>query len=276
MATREIIAELSQRIRTIERTGQRCAPQADVTLNGLPGLERLLGEAGWPRGCLVEWLAEGRGAGSMSLALWASRAAWHDNLLVLIDSRRELHAPAVGRGGFAVDLSKTVFIRPEQPLDALWSLEQALRTRGIGAVVCDVDKLSPQACRRLQLAAEIGGGLGILLRPAHARRQPSFAEYRFLVQPLPSCTTALPKTRSPGPCGLDDSSKCRASPEPQGLGLQPLPLPNTSDAAVSRRWRVELLRARRQFAQRSIVVELSNGSDGLCVAAELASATPAA
>ncbi|MBM3970900.1 MAG: hypothetical protein FJ302_13730 [Planctomycetes bacterium] len=234
MATRQIIAELSQRIRTIERTSQRAAPQTDLALNGLPGLERLLGDAGWPRGCLVEWLAEGRGAGSTSLALWASRAAWRDNLLVMIDSQREWHAPAAM--SFAVDLNKTVFIRPEQPLDALWSLEQTLRTRGIGAVVCDVDKLSSQACRRLQLAAETGGGLGILLRPAMARRQPSFAEYRFLVQPLP----------------------------------------NTSDAAVSRRWRVELLRARRQFAQRSIVVELSNGSDGLCVAAELASATPAA
>ena len=156
----------------------------------------------------------------------------------MIDSHREWHAPALRHGGFAVDLNKTVFIRPEQPLDALWSLEQALRTRGIGAVVCDVEKLSSQACRRLQLAAETGGGLGILLRPALARRQPSFAEYRFLVQPLPP--------------------------------------PNKSDVAVSRRWRVELLRARKQFAQRSIVVELSNDSDGLCVAAELASATPAA
>lgn len=236
MAARQIIAELSQRIRTIERTGHHSAPQTDFTLNGLPGLERLLGEAGWPRGCLVEWLAEGRGAGATSLALWASRAAWRDNLLVMIDSRRELHAPAAMP--FAVDLSRTVFIRPEQPLDALWSLEQTLRTRGIGAVVCNVDKLSSQACRRLQLAAEVGGGLGILLRPAHARRQPSFAEFRFLVQPLPP--------------------------------------PNPSAVAVSRRWRVELLRARRQFAQRSIVVELSNDSDGLCVAAELASATPAA
>ncbi len=154
----------------------------------------------------------------------------------MIDSRRELHAQAAVP--FAVDLSRTVFVRPEQPQDALWSLEQALRTPGIGAVVCDVEKLSSQACRRLQLAAEIGGGLGILLRPAQARGQPSFAEYRFLVQPLPP--------------------------------------PNKSDAAVSRLWRVELLRARRQFAERSVVVELSNGQDGLRMAAELASATPAA
>ena len=236
MVARPVISELSQRIRAIERASHRLAPQSDITLSGLPGLERLLGEAGWPRGCLVEWLAEGRGIGSTGLALWASREAWRDNLLVVIDSKRELHAPAAV--SFAVDLGKTVFIRPEHPPDALWSLEQALRTRGIGAVVCDVEKLSSQACRRLQLAVEVGGGLGILLRPAQARGQPSFAEYRFLVQPLPP--------------------------------------PNKSDAAVSRRWRVELLRARRQFAERSVIVELNNGPDGLRVVAELGSAAPAA
>ncbi len=237
MVARHIISELSQRIRTIERTSHRCALQSDITLNGLPGLERLLGEAGWPRGCLVEWLAEGCGTGSTGLALWASREAWRDSLLVMIDSRRELHAPAAMP--FAVDLSRAVFIRPEHQADALWSLEQALRTRGIGAVVCDVEKLSSQVCRRLQLAAESSGALGILMRPAQARGQPSFAEYRFLVQPLP-------------------------------------PPPNQSDAAVSRRWRVELVRARRQFAERSVIVEFSNGPDDLRVVAELGSATPAA
>jgi protein ImuA len=239
MAARDVIADLSQRIRMIERTGRRCATAADLIANGLPGLERLFCNAGWPRGGLVEWLAEGRGSGSMCLALWASRAAWHDNLLVMIDSQRELHAPAAMP--FAVDLSKTVFIRPERPPDALWSLEQVLRTRGIGAVVCDVEQLSPQACRRLQLAAETGGGLGILLRPAKARGQPSFAEYRFLVQPLPP-----PDAR------------------------------RAAVAAVSRRWRVELLRGRKQLSGNSVIVELSDGPNGLSLAAELASATPAA
>ncbi len=250
MVARDVIADLSQRIRTIERTGQRCATKSDLTANGLPGLERLLCEAGWPRGGLVEWLAEGRGTGSMCLALWASRAAWHDSLLVMIDSQRELHAPAAVP--FAVDLSKTVFIRPERPPDALWSLEQALRTRGVGAVVCDVEQLSPQACRRLQLAAETGGGLGILLRPAKARGQPSFAEYRFLVQPLPPPIQVA---------------------ERLGYVAESL---RDSASAVSRRWRVELLRGRKRFGGDSVIVELCDGPNGLSLAAELASATPAA
>ncbi len=254
MAAREVIADLSQRIRTMERTGHHRAAGADVIANRLPGLERLLCEAGWPRGKLVEWLSEGRGSGSMGLALWASRAAWHDRLLVMIDSRRELHAPAAVP--FAVDLSKTVFIRPERPSDALWSLEQVLRTRGVGAVLCDVEQLSPQAYRRLQLAAETGGGLGILLRPAKARGQPSFAEYRFLVQPLPSPTKSTERLGYVAESLRDSGS--------------------VAMAGASRRWRVELLRGRKRFGGDSVIVELSNGPDGLCLAAQLASATPAA
>ena len=64
MAARDVIADLSQRIRTMERMGHRCAAESDLVANSLPGLERLLCDAGWPRGGLVEWLAEGRGSGS--------------------------------------------------------------------------------------------------------------------------------------------------------------------------------------------------------------------
>lgn len=267
MVAREVIADLSQRIRTLERTHRRCATETEFTANGLPGLERLLCDAGWQRGTLVEWLSEGRGTGSLSLALWASRAAWRENLLVMIDSRRELHAPAAVP--FAVDLKKTVFIRPERPPEALWSLEQALRTRGIGAVVCDVEQISRQNCRRLQLAAETGGGLGILLRPAKARGQPSFAEYRLLVQPLPPPQTMSRNALASGSGrnnGFDQNK-----PDASAFRL-------IDTVGFTRRWRVELLRARHQkrFGGDSVIVELSDGPDGLFLAAQLAHATPAA
>jgi protein ImuA len=237
MVARDVIRELSQQIRQIERSRSRCVSSANRVAVDLPGIDGLIGEPSWPRGCLVEFLAEGRGAGSASLALLASRAAWRDALLIVIDSRRELYVPAAV--SLEMNAERTIFIRPDRPPDVLWSLEQALRTRGIGAVVCDVEQLSPQACRRLQLAAEMGGGLGLLLRPARARGQPSFAEYRFLVQPLPSSDT-------------------------------------TKVVSPARRWRIELLRARGQFTEGSLVVELHDEPGGLCVAAELASATPAA
>ena len=39
--------------------------------------------------------------------------------------------------------------------------------------------------RRLQLAAEEGGGLGLLVRPQGVQHEPSWAEVRLLVEPLP-------------------------------------------------------------------------------------------
>jgi hypothetical protein len=37
--------------------------------------------------------------------------------------------------------------------------------------------------RRWQLAADIGGGVGIFFRPASARREPAWADLRLLVTP---------------------------------------------------------------------------------------------
>src|SRR6185295_7649767 len=39
--------------------------------------------------------------------------------------------------------------------------------------------------RRLQLAAECGNTLGLLVRPARLQREPTWADVRWLVEPLP-------------------------------------------------------------------------------------------
>jgi hypothetical protein len=48
------------------------------------------------------------------------------------------------------------------------------------------EKLDDHLFRRLQLAAEAGETLGLLLRPARALAEPSWAEVRWLVEPLSS------------------------------------------------------------------------------------------
>jgi protein ImuB len=50
--------------------------------------------------------------------------------------------------------------------DFLWAIDQALRSGAIAAVVAEIgDWLDPADGRRLQLAAEIGGAIGLLVRP---------------------------------------------------------------------------------------------------------------
>jgi protein ImuA len=89
-----------------------------------------------------------------------------------------------------------------------------LRHSKLGAVVAEVSRLSMIASRRLQLAAEGSGVIGLALR--RWRRQAEAAEFR---QPTAATTrwrvSALPST--------------------------PLPVPGVGRA----RWRLELVRCRR-------------------------------
>jgi protein ImuA len=74
--------------------------------------------------------------------------------------------------------------------DALWAAEQALRSPALAAVVAVLPRLDLAAARRLQLAAEAGGTLGLLLCPREAQRSearpaPTAARTRWRVSPLP-------------------------------------------------------------------------------------------
>ena len=66
------------------------------------------------------------------------------------------------------------------------AIAQSLRCPAVGAVMGWFDNLPSLDFRRLQLAAEAGGGLGLLLRPASALPAPSFAAARLLVTPVAS------------------------------------------------------------------------------------------
>src|SRR5690606_12030989 len=70
--------------------------------------------------------------------------------------------------------------------DLLWTLAECLRCAGVGATVALVDRpLTRVQARRLQLAAEAGGGMALLLRPMQARASPHIyaAATRWLVAP---------------------------------------------------------------------------------------------
>ena len=70
--------------------------------------------------------------------------------------------------------------------DFLWTLEQVLRSPAVGATVCSVEHLNDHVFRRLALAAQAGDGICFLRRPITVRRQATWADVRFLVQPRPS------------------------------------------------------------------------------------------
>jgi hypothetical protein len=149
----------------------------------VPGLDELLPEKRLPAGSLVELLSEASGAGAWSLALlMGQQVCGEQRALVMADLGRSFYPPAAVKLG--VDLARTIVIRPRTWRDAFVAIDQSLRCPAVGAVVGWCDRLKAVDFRRLQLAAETGGGLGLLLRPAALLRQPSFAVLRLHVTPI--------------------------------------------------------------------------------------------
>ncbi len=187
----KIIEELRQRIHRLECF--RSAGASDVP-TGFAALDALLGQGGLRKGTLIEWMSASEGSGAAGLALTvAGHILREDGLFVVVDSTwgqrtgrqqcppNAFYPPAAAALG--IPLERTVVVRPETRLSALWAWEQALRCPGVAVTFGWLDALGDRLLRRLQLAVEAGGGLGFLLRPADCRDAPSWAVTRIGVTP---------------------------------------------------------------------------------------------
>ena len=174
----------------IARLEGAASPVGRETISsGWSGLDRILPGGGFRSGTLVEWLFAGDGTGAATLALSAARQAGRDGGgVIVVDGSREFYPPAAVRLGIAA--AQLIVIHVEGKADHHWALDQALRCPAVAAVVAWPDavagKLDGRTFRRLQLAVEEGGGLGLLIRPESVRDEPSWADVRLLVEPLPS------------------------------------------------------------------------------------------
>ncbi|HEV3024685.1 MAG TPA: hypothetical protein VGX76_19550 [Pirellulales bacterium] len=241
----QLVAELRERLGRLE-AARRPAGEPSLSTGCAP-LDRLLPAGGMSRGGLVEWLAAD-GSGAAWLALAAARAACREHgPLVVVDGSGTFYPPAAALA--AIALEEVLVVRAQQAGDEAWALDQALRSTGVGAVFCQSQRLHPRTVRRLQLAAESSGGLGLLVRPEAARQEPCWAEARLLVRPLPATKAKL----------AGESSDVE-NPDAQTLSL------------VGRRLRVELLRARGAAGGRSVDLEIDDETGVVRLAAELAGA----
>ena len=202
----EQMAVLRQTVARLEGTrtpsfGGAAGCRAKVALGDLDrglALDRVLG-GGLRPGTLSEVVAGSTGdagaASGFALALAARFAAEAQGPVVWVledGAGQENGSPyAPGLAAHGLDPERLIVVRVLNAADSLWATEEALKCRGLAAVVLDLWRTKTYdlvASRRLVLAAGASGTPGILVpagAPGTARALSSAAHTRFEVAAAP-------------------------------------------------------------------------------------------
>ena len=135
-------------------------------------IDQALPENSFRRGGLIELYGQGT-----ALATVIARESLREGgSLVVVDAANRFYPPAAAALG--IDLERMIVLRGEPD----WLVNQALSCPAIDAVLCWPEKIDGKMFRRWQLAAERGGGVGLLVRPASARGSSSWADVQIVVE----------------------------------------------------------------------------------------------
>jgi protein ImuA len=168
---------------------RRCADRTrDFFPTGLAALDAIAPSGGLQWGAIHELLFDGGLCVPRFPALLLARAAQGagGGVAVFSDPRRELHPTAIAMAG--VDLRRVILLRPRNRGQEISALAECLRCKGVSATLTLLDRLGDIEARRLQLAAEAGGGVGVFMRPQARNKSPSASHYaaatRWRVRPV--------------------------------------------------------------------------------------------
>ncbi len=159
-------------------------PHAKSFTTGLTALDSLPPRGVFAYGAVHEILTDPAHGSPRFFALLLARAAACTNGNVIwCDPKQELYPPALATVGLSLD--QLYLLHPKSPRDEVWAIAECLGCRGVTALIAAPPRLSRVEARRLQLATERGGGVGILLRHTGASSTHYAAATRWLVQPAP-------------------------------------------------------------------------------------------
>jgi hypothetical protein len=203
-----LLAEVLADARVWKLKDASAAPARPVWSTGKSSLDARLPGGGWPTASLIEVLLDDTGLGEVQLFLPALVACQRDNgadarWLVWIAPPHEPYAPALAQSG--IELKRLLIVRPSTATEALWAAEQALSSGVCAAVLLWLKGTDDRWLRRLKLAAEAGGSLGVLFRPERHRFESSPASLRIVMSRGESCARLdLLKVQGgrPGPVDL--------------------------------------------------------------------------
>jgi len=200
----EVLAELKARVRASE-LGNRPAGTLPSLPFGLPEIDSTLPSGGLMLGAVHEVLGGGPDSvhGAAAASFLGGILARTEGPVIWTFVRRDLFAPALAGVGLHPD--RVIYVEAGDSKTVLLVLEEALRHVGLGGVVGEIDgPVGLTASRRLQLAAEASGVLGLIMRrprrlAVNAETEPTAAHTRWRVTAVPS---GLPLSWSPETPGV--------------------------------------------------------------------------
>ncbi|AJC80183.1 inducible mutagenesis protein ImuA 2 [Rhizobium etli bv. phaseoli str. IE4803] len=190
-----IISHLRDRIQHLE--GGMARPKTVLPF-GVAEIDEHLPGGGLIYGAVHEFAGGGAGAvdGAAAALFVAGVAARTKGKVVWCLARPDLFAPALAQVGLHPD--RVIYVEAIREEYVLEAFEEALRFGGLAAVVAELVRLPMVASRRLQLAAESSGTIGLIIR--RWRRQaeagdfghPTAAATRWRISVLPSEPLPVP------------------------------------------------------------------------------------
>lgn len=158
---------------------------------GIAAVDARLPGGGLALGALHEVAGGGNGAidGAAAALFAAGIAARTKGQVLWCITRPDLFAPGLAQAGLPTD--RVIYVEAGDDKVVLACMEEGLRHGGLGAVVGDIARVSMTTSRRLQLAAEETGSIGIALRRWRRQTdavdfgQPTAATTRWRVSVLP-------------------------------------------------------------------------------------------
>ncbi|WP_108004618.1 ImuA family protein [Mycoplana dimorpha] len=189
IAINPIIAELRERIAVLGNANAR--PRKVLPFGAAEIDERLPG-GGLAYGALHEVAGGGSGTvdGAAAALFVAGIAARTEGKCLWCLTRPDLFFPALSQAGLHSD--RVIFCESDREEDVLSAMEEGLSFGGLALVVAELVRLPMTASRRLQLAAEKTGSMGIVLRrwrrqnEASDYGQPTASTTRWRISVLPS------------------------------------------------------------------------------------------
>lgn len=187
--------------------GRQSAAPVGLQPTGHPALDKALPAGGWPASALSEILLTADGSGELRL-LWPTLARLTEGgeRVVLVAPPYIPYPQAWLAAG--VDMGQVSLIQASDR-DALWAVEQCLRSGSCAAVLCWPRQVDDRALRRLQVAAETGQTLAFACRPMSAANNPSPAALRVAIDTRPEQLRVLkcrggmaPSSPIPFPVGV--------------------------------------------------------------------------